>query len=203
MRTMRIMLVLGAAVALLFVVNNCSSCAEKVAEKAIEHQIEKETGQKADIDIDSGKDGTITMTTKNEKGEDVNLKINTDEDGSVTMNVGGEEGEAVFQIGANTKLPDGFPEDVPVPDGAEPAGVMFSGQSGGVVMFELTDSPDKLAKFYEKQMPAGGWERISKTEMQGIYVLGYKKGERSTNITIAPNEEEDGKTVLSLTVSAK
>lgn len=85
-----------AVVPVLVLTVGCGKASEKIAEKALEHQ----TG--ADVDLDSN--GGISIET--EDGS-----YSADADGNVVI----ETDEGTITAGAG--LPDGWPEDLPIPDG--------------------------------------------------------------------------------------
>ncbi len=87
---MRTILCLAASLGLIMNVA-CGKADEKTVENAVEQKIEKETDEQANVDI--SEDG-MEITTQ-------------DADGVYT-----------WQGGDSAELPDGFPADVYVPDGA-------------------------------------------------------------------------------------
>ena len=104
--TARRRLVSGAAVAAAaaLVLGACSSedLAEKVAEEAVEQQLEAD-GQSGDVDIDID-DGNVSI-----QGEDGEIQFDVDEENGLTV-VSTPEGEMVVGSG---ELPNGLPERRP------------------------------------------------------------------------------------------
>lgn len=84
---------------------------ERAAEQAIENQLE-EQGQSGDVDVDID-DGDINIDTPD--GD-----INVDQDGG-NVQIQGESGDVDinFDEGGGVDLPDGFPSEVPLPDGLD------------------------------------------------------------------------------------
>lgn len=95
------------------------------------------------------------------------------------------------------QLPDDFPKDVPVYKGAKIEGSISSqgAQGAGMtIILEARAGFDTVASYYRKEMPAEGWQEISKFEVgegasrAGMY--GYEKGSRSATINISRNDED-------------
>lgn len=91
---------------------------------------------------------------------------------------------------------------VPVPSamkkGSEkPVEISFLGFGAGQATFHGDMETDKLVEFYQKEMPARGWQP-SMNLLSGGAVLAYSKDGKSVLIGISKQNSE---TVLSLTVS--
>ncbi len=61
-------------------------------------------------------------------------------------------------------LPDGFPSEFPIPDGAAPAYSASQGQ-GYAVWFSSDMSLDELTSFFDDALPGGGWTVASKANV--------------------------------------
>lgn len=88
-----------------------------------------------------------------EAGGADNVEIDPD---SGEVHVEGSEGS--FSIGGGD-IPDGFPDELPIPDGLEVAGsASFSGGEEGTAFVQLQGGDyDELTSFYESELPANGW----------------------------------------------
>lgn len=78
------------------------------------------------------------------------------------VTVTGKDGQQV-SIGGENKLPDGFPSEVPVYDGATITSSV-STEQGFLVGFTTTDAPREVLDWYKSELAAGGWEVKSNME---------------------------------------
>ena len=126
---------------------------ERVAEEALEQQLEGEGG--GDVDIDLG-DGEVRV-----EGEDGAVEMSFGEDGVSVIST--PEGE--FRTG--TELPDDFPGDVPLPDGmtivstasmASPDGTTY------VVNGSVDRGVSEANDAYVEALVAAGFEQVQMTE---------------------------------------
>jgi hypothetical protein len=91
-----------------------------------------------------------------------------------------------------TKMQD----DIPVMPDAE----MSSDSEEGYIVYTTSASLDKIEAFYEKEMPARGWEPETDNDLAGNGYLDYSKddGKDVVNIYVA---EEDGKATVEIFVT--
>jgi hypothetical protein len=158
--TVRRRLVSGAAVAAAaaLVLGACSSedIAEKVAEEAVEQQLEAD-GQSGDVDIDID-DGNVTI-----QGEDGEIQFDVDEENGLTV-VSTPDGEMVVGSG---ELPEGFPSDVPMPDGLTvTSGTSMTGPDGDMYLVSgsVADEFAPATEAYAASLVAAGFEQQMMTE---------------------------------------
>ena len=155
----------------------------------------------------------------------------TEDGGASASTDGSEEGSAEELVLENTlrplfgfrqaddftiyldRLPEGFPEDFPVPQGADPAAAFTftaQGTSQVVTTFTTDQSPDELIGFYEENLDPEVWEITSvgrgeqdfilfnalDEEMGGqVAVDQFKRNSDETNLVVAlarPAEEGGG-----------
>jgi hypothetical protein len=137
-------------------------CGQSAEERAVEKQIEKETGSDAHVDV-------------SEKGMTISGKT--------------EEGEFTVSSGDEAKIPDDFPADVFIyrPSQAKMAVKLPEGYS---VAFTTSADQSAVVGAYEKEMTAKGWTEESSMQMGGNSVMVYAKGDRSASVTIAAAEDE-------------
>lgn len=140
---------------------------EKVAEKMIEAAMAKD-GVKGKVDI---KDGTMTIQSK--------------------------DGKAEIATGGNAKIPDTFPKDVHVYEGATVI-MAISANGGYNISLESKDTADKIAGVYKTKMTADGWKEEMNMNQAESTVLAYKKGARSAMVTIVAAGKQSQ---ITLTVS--
>lgn len=142
-----------AAAALAIGACSTEDVAERVAEEAIEQQVEGEGG--GDVDIDLG-DGGVRI-----EGEDGAVEMSFGEDGVSVIST--PEGE--FRTG--TELPDDFPSGVPLPDGmtiisaasmASPDGTTY------VVNGSVDRGVSEANDGYADALAAAGFEQLAMTE---------------------------------------
>lgn len=184
---------------------------EGIAERIVENRIESEGGGDVDIDFDDG-----DFSVKTEDGE---FSIETDDDGNLTIEGAGgsddesftiqsddgetviktDDGSAVFTQG--TDLPDGFPDDVPVPDRIE---IQFSQSSetadgvGYVIAATSTRSIAELVEEYANRLDDAGFERQQFTETPDGSILVYQRTDYGVAATFASDGAEG--TAFQLTV---
>ena len=143
-------------------------------------------------DLGGGKDGDFEIET-----DDGNAKVDLD-DGDFKV----ETDDGSFSASSDGDLPDEFPEDFPMPDGAK---VQFSGSgdSGGgdggvVVAFTVDDSVGDVFDFFIDELPKAGYRVVQKTtsedpasgsivfegEHNGLIFLGEESGATTVTVTL-------------------
>lgn len=149
-------------------------CGRNSVEKAVERQIEKsleaDGGGKAVVDID---------------GENISIET---EDGSMKLSGGGK-----------AKVPDNFPEDVLVYEGAD-VQVALSMPDGFSVVLQTKDAQAKVVDFYSAKMVDKGWSREMSADMGGQKMLAFKKDNRVVSLVTTG---VDGGTQIALTVASE
>jgi hypothetical protein len=163
-------LVCLAAVFSLALAVGCGKAPEKAVEETAEKTLETQPGDDADVDV--SEDG-MTVTS-------------SDEDGTYT-----------YQAGNEATIPDGFPADVYVYEGAT---VQMSSDSpdGFMLAFETDAAFATVVDAYKAEMPAAGWTELTGTTMEGTQMLIYGIGDRMVDVGIF---DENGVTKISLSVS--
>lgn len=151
-------LTVGMMVISCFVLTGCKKAGEKAAEKAIEAGLAKE-GVKADVDASDGK---VTIQSK--------------------------DGKTEFTGGKNAKVPENFPKDVYVYEGAT-INAALSVPGGFNLTMETGDSADTVLSSVKKKMTGQGWKEEMTMNQGEQSMVGYKKGERTTMITISTDKK--------------
>lgn len=151
--------ILGLCVAFLIFTGCGRKTEEQVFEKTIKKAIEKESGGSAKVDI---QDETMKITTK---------------DGEVTISGGG-----------NAKLPDDFPSDILIYDGAKIMACMQA-PGGMSVSFTCKDAPAKVASVYRLKMKEKGWGLEQAMDMGQQQIVMFIKDERNLVVSIGENDE--------------
>lgn len=88
-------------------------------------------------------------------------------------------------------LPDDFPTDVPLYEGAEPFAVQPMASDGRTVLFRIEAEPKEIFGFYRENMPAQGWSLSQEYQTKDQSFLSFKKGSMITNVTIAKDPRSD------------
>ncbi len=114
-----------------------------------------------------------------------------------TMKITTADGQMTF--GEGTKLPDNWPDDVPVYEGLKLLTAMTAPE-GSTIQGTTTDSLDKVTEFYKDRVTKDGWtEQTTMTQPQ-MSMLSYTKEQRTLVVTIGA---ADAETSVSLTVSGQ
>jgi len=161
----------------------CGKISEKATEKLVEKGIEAGTGGKVDIDPDSGK-----FRFENEDGA---LDFDAEQGG---MSFESDDGS--FQTGAG--MPDGWPEDIPLPSGFEVVSghSMEEGDSRAVgIAGEADGTPEQIMDFYEDALSS--WEQLRSSTSGGdgedMRTAVYESGNRA--LTVNAYSDEGGSSV--------
>lgn len=145
--------------------------AKKAGTSLLQGVIENQTGVKTDLtDLENGK-----MTfTDNKTGQQVDI--------------------------GTGEIPEVFPKDFPVYQGAKVSGSVSGGQSGKGNGFWLTlttpDAVSKVAEFYKEALKSNGWEVQSTIAMGGATTYAVTKGEMNGSVTISQPEGTSETTIL-------
>ncbi|MFC1452065.1 hypothetical protein ACFLSJ_01820 [Verrucomicrobiota bacterium] len=125
-------------------------------------------------------------------GKDVKVKVDGD-----TVTYTDAEGGVTMHAGKGAKLPQGFPDDLPVYEKAEILHAASMGEDEFSVSLQSKDAVAAVAGFYKESMESEGWEPETVMDMQNRAMLAYRKGNRAANVMIAA--DQDGGSVISLT----
>ena len=123
------------------------------------------------------------------------------EDGGNKVSYSGKEGDFSFQEG--TTMPDSFPQDFPLYPDSKVASSWSSKAEGGLgisVALDSSDSIEKIAEFYQKELPSKGWLITSNFDQEMSKTFSFEKGEQKGLVGIT---EEDGKAVISITINLR
>jgi hypothetical protein len=117
--------------------------------------------------------------------------VSVSQDGE-DVHVTARDGQFEGRFGESAELPEGFPDDVPIPDGARVVGAMTSkepGAEGTLVSIQSDDSTDSLLKAFRAGMDANGWTVDQEMNTMGQRMLQASKGGRSLVVQVM---ERDG-----------
>ena len=135
------------------------------------------------LDVESPSPGAaVTIDAHGEGGES----------GRLTITKKGEEGETQLLEYGLPGVPEGFPKDFPVYEGADVTGGRMTGADGEAYMLTLTTEDDvaAVAEYYKKALPEKGYSIKSTMSMPEGQVLMFQKGEDSGGtVTVASGDE--------------
>jgi hypothetical protein len=163
----RVVSSLAVTASAVLVLGACSSedLAERVAEEAVEQQLEAE-GEGGDVDIDIN-DGNVSI-----QGADGEIQFDVDQENGETV-ISTPEGQTIIGSG---DLPDDFPSDIPVPDGATIASASSVSADEGPSFFisgSLDDEFGDATDAYKAALESAGFEQQSMTESTDGTFFGF------------------------------
>ena len=95
-------------------------------------------------------------------------------------------------------LPESFPKDIPVMEGAEVAQVQDLANNAHNVIF-ATDKPvAETSAFYRKQLESAGWKLTQNAERGNHAFIAFKRGNMIANIQIAEDNRYPGKRLIAI-----
>lgn len=188
----RIATVAGAVV----VLSGVAACSgENVAEEIAERAIERESGGKADVELDG--DGGITI-----ESDEGTLTVDP-ETGEVIVE--GQDGSSTYQ-GVAGEVPAGFPREVPLVKGTITYGQSMqdasSGQSFSVIMESQASVADVFAEV-KSGMAAAGFTVEDETVASGSgsdFATGSFANE-NWRVTVVAGSSADGPTSVTYAVT--
>jgi hypothetical protein len=99
---------------------------------------------------------------------------------------------------AEAKLPEDFPSDVPVFEGAKVAQVQQLANNAHNVIFTVDDAEaPKVFDFYKNDMEHGGWKTTQEFTGKDQSFLSFQKGKTITNVSIS-TDPKSGKRVIAV-----
>jgi hypothetical protein len=149
-------------VCLSFLILMLAGCGGSTQEKAVEKQIERETGSDADVDISGD-----------------NLKISGQT----------EEGAFTLSSGEEADIPEDFPDDVLIYTPSSVSMTMNTPE-GHSLTLKSSDDSKKILETYKREMVAKGWSEQASINMGAQSMLTYKKGDRAANINVGQSDGE-------------
>ncbi len=131
------------------------------------------------------------------------VKVNKDGN---SVSVQGNDGQSVT-IGQSNKLPDGFPEDVPVYDPATVTNSMSLASDKGStfsVQLETEDTVETVSAWYDTELKGKGWTiKGTMNSADSGALITSEKADQVLSVTIAPGSGSDTKTTIALTYAPK
>lgn len=108
-------------------------------------------------------------------------------DGKVTVQT--KEGAATYSGGRGAQIPDTFPKDVYVPEGATVLASVTMPQGCNVTLTTKTGAEKVLAAFKDK-MTAAGWTEAMSLKQGEQSMLTYQKGNRTASVVISSADQQ-------------
>lgn len=122
---------------------------------------------------------------------------------SGTVNYQNKDGES-GSIGGGAKLPNGFPDSVPIYPGSK---VLVSHKNGADefnVMLTASGSKAEVEAYYEKNLKKNGWSNDLETSTDFGFASGaqYTKGSQVLTVTVGQNSSDDkGELTIGLVIT--
>ncbi|HUF97001.1 MAG TPA: hypothetical protein VMM60_02655 [Ilumatobacter sp.] len=184
---------------------------DDLAESIVERQIEAETGDDVDFQINDGgmtfesEEGSMTVDADGNmiiESPEGSILVNADGDGNVEMI--GEDGESTYTATAGGDLPDEFPTDIAIPGGfiLLDSSVMGDATMSLVtVAFGTNDSVDDAGTAITASLEAAGYERQQFVDQDSMLYITYLRGEETVTVTVADEPSGSGQdNVVSMVV---
>ena len=146
---------------------------------------------------------TETFTIKGEDGKEVTIQFSEEGEGRAVLKTKGDDGEEVFFETGLDSLPAGFPKDFPVCDNTKVTGQVMNIEDATVFTVSLNadDDIEKVAAFYQKNLPEKGYEVKATMAMGGATHIVFEKGDNvAGSVTIT---KEDDQTVVAISLQTK
>ena len=105
------------------------------------------------------------------------VKVTEGEDGEGRLTITNDDGKQ-FTLSGENELPEGFPQDIPMPDGIVVTASTSSDSSGNMTVAIESELPfDELVKLYREYADGAGYEETLKMEEEGYYMYsGSRNG---------------------------
>ncbi len=144
---------------------------------------------------------TAIKANLGEDAENVDIDIDSESE-SFSMSIRGEQGGMNVAAGENAKLPDNFPEDVPLYPGTKLQVVSTMADNNMfMVQGSTPDAADKVIAHLGKEASAKGWsESMSMNMGAGQRMINYEKDNRILHFMIV---REDNLTQVSVTTGTQ
>jgi len=95
-------------------------------------------------------------------------------------------------------LPDDFPKEIPVMEGAAVERVQPLANDAKNVIFVSDKSVPEITNFYRKKLEGSGWKMTQNSERPNHAFIAFKKGEIVTNIQVVEDARFPGKHLIAI-----
>jgi hypothetical protein len=144
-------------------------------------------GEKTTIKSDNN-----TTTIKSNEGE---TTIQSNSDGSKTTWESKDKDGNVskMELSDNSKIPDGFPSDIPIPSNAKITSSITTNSNGKtvyLVTYEIKQTFDALKKTYKDYMNNGSYQNVNEmsTDNEFFMISGKRNGETDLAVTVTTGD---------------
>lgn len=177
----RLLIVVSAAVVLL---GACGDSPEEEAAQRMEEAMRAE-GMEG-VDVEFREDGFSIRT------EEGGLEMS-----GTSVFAEGEDGQSVFEAGGDVEMPEDFPGDVPVLDGAVVTMTMSNPEAHNLTYTTGADVTEAV-DYYREAMSDNGWSSEASFQAQNTTMLNFTdEGGRSAVVSIS---SQQGRTTVNLMV---
>lgn len=97
----------------------------------------------------------------------------------------------------DSSLPEDFPTDIPLLEGAETFAVQNLAQGAKNVLFYVDEDTPKVFEFYKENMDHEGWKATQEYQQKYQSFLSFKKDKMITNMTIS-KDPKTGRQVVAI-----
>jgi hypothetical protein len=94
-------------------------------------------------------------------------------------------------------LPDNFPEDLPIPEGAEVMAVQSLANDARNVVFVTEGESPQLYSMFKDTMERSGWNTFQQYEGNDQSFLSFRKGDTITNVSVS-RDPKTGKRIVAV-----
>ena len=209
----------GLVVAGALVLGACGG-SDEPSEAMIEELIEnaaRQEGEDIDVNVDFDDDGNFSIQT-----EDGEFSIQTDADGNVTFegesddgefSINSDDGVTVIESDEGTAtitqgggaIPEGFPTDIPLPDGLEiqmsQTSDMGAGQTGSFIIGTAPGDWEAYLAQLTAALEALGYTQQSLTMTPNAGIFNYFVGDDGDALIGSVSDSGDGQISVQLTYS--
>ncbi len=98
----------------------------------------------------------------------------------------------------DARIPDDFPAEVQVYEGAELTLVQPTAGNGHNIVFRTDDDVETVNRFYRDDLQTKGWKVTQEFERGEHAFSTYRKGNTMINVTIASDADNPGKQVIAI-----
>jgi hypothetical protein len=106
-----------------------------------------------------------------------------------------KETGAYASIGENAQIPNDFPSDVPVYEGAQILAASVIPNQGATLLSTTTASLASVAQWYEDELLGDGWEMETDSNYNGRLMKVFQKGDVIISVAVS---EMDGQTSITV-----
>ena len=97
----------------------------------------------------------------------------------------------------DASLPENFPTDIPLLEGAETFAVQDLAQGAKNVLFYVDEETPKVFEFYKESMDKEGWNVTQEAQQKYQSFLSFKKDKMITNMTIS-KDPKTGRQIVAI-----